>query len=47
VGRHFVVVERLRGGRLEIFDPCSGTLLSWTPEQLFRWGGGWVLAVTP
>jgi ABC-type bacteriocin/lantibiotic exporter with double-glycine peptidase domain len=42
---HFVVVERLRGDRLEIFDPTAGDVTAWTPGELYRRGSGWILAV--
>jgi hypothetical protein len=42
---HFVVVERLRAGRLEVFDPTAGGVTAWTVEQLYQWGDGWILAV--
>lgn len=42
---HFVVVERLRNGRLEVFDPTSGIVRSWSPVELYQRGNGWVLRV--
>jgi hypothetical protein len=44
---HFVVVERLRRGRLSLFDPTTGGELESTPDELYRRGGGWVLTVEP
>jgi ABC-type bacteriocin/lantibiotic exporter with double-glycine peptidase domain len=44
---HFVVVERLRKGRLDVFDPTSGSRQSWRLEELYRRGSGWVLSISP
>jgi ABC-type bacteriocin/lantibiotic exporter with double-glycine peptidase domain len=44
---HFVVVERFRAGRFEVFDPTSGAVRLEAPEDLYARGGGWVLSVTP
>ena len=41
---HFVVVERLRRGRFEVFDPASGDIRFWTPEELYPRGGGWAVS---
>ena len=41
---HFVVVERLRRGRFEVFDPASGDIRSWTPEELYARGDGWAVS---
>jgi ABC-type bacteriocin/lantibiotic exporter with double-glycine peptidase domain len=44
---HFVVVARVRDGKLEVFDPTSGAVQAWPPEELHRRGQGWTLAVVP
>lgn len=43
---HFVVVEKLRDDQLEIFDPTTAQISSWTVADLYQRGNGWVLAVS-
>jgi predicted double-glycine peptidase len=43
-GGHFVVIERLKGGLFEVFDPASGARRSWSPEELHESGQGYVLS---
>ena len=38
-------VERLEDRRLAVFDPTSGRVSLWSPEQLYERGGGWPLTV--
>lgn len=43
--QHFVVVERLSNGHLEVFDPTLGDVRAWSSQELFRVSRGWVLTV--
>lgn len=44
---HFVVVGRLQGSHLEVFDPTTGRLWRWSWEELFARSQGWALEVRP
>jgi ABC-type bacteriocin/lantibiotic exporter with double-glycine peptidase domain len=41
---HFVVVEQLRHGKLEVFDPSSRAVRSCSPEELYAQGAGWAVS---